>query len=360
MGDFFNGTISNQIYFVYGMIGIVLFLIVALLVVDHKDKKQSSRKAIKKKSRKEEDLELEETLDFLVEEQPKEVELIEEKVEQEPVVQMEEVSSIPSLVEQEEIPLEKEMEVEPVSSHQEEIEEVPTPAKEEIVYVEDDPELEKTQAQLELQRITEELEKASQEEQAIDLTNFELEQEENAIISMDELLKKGDELYNKNEEIQYMDEGTEPINIEELQQQAKRVEQPIVVEEELSSSPVEEMIETVSPQTMKMADFLEPEEQKELENVRDTKFKSTPFISPVFGLQPERAVSPEPIKIEEVEPLVQPSLTVIEPVVEAPVSIPHPDQIALEQTANLEKFDEEIRKTNEFLRQLKELQKNLQ
>lgn len=359
MGDFFNGTISNQIYFVYGMIGIVLFLIVALLVVDHKDKKQSSRKAIKKKSRKEEDLELEETLDFLVEEQPKEVELIEEKVEQEPVVQMEEISPIPSLVEQEETPLEKESKIEVISPKQEEIEEVPKDAQEEIVYVEDDPELEKTQAQLELQRITEELEKASQEEQAIDLTNFELEQEENAIISMDELLKKGDELYNKNEEIQYMDEGTEPINIEELQQQAKRVEQPIEIEEP-SSSPVEEMIETVSPQTMKMADFLEPEEQKELENVRDTKFKSTPFISPVFGLQPERAVSPEPIKIEEVEPLVQPSLTVIEPVVEAPVSIPHPDQIALEQTANLEKFDEEIRKTNEFLRQLKELQKNLQ
>ena len=54
------------------------------------------------------------------------------------------------------------------------------------------------------------------------------------------------------------------------------------------------------------------------------KFQSSPFISPVYG-----------IGVNE-------------------------DKLQLEQTANLEKLNEEIRKTNEFLKALKELKKNLQ
>ena len=57
------------------------------------------------------------------------------------------------------------------------------------------------------------------------------------------------------------------------------------------------------------------------------KFKSSPVISPVYGI-------------------------------ERPSDVSHND-IELENTANFEKLDEEIRKTNEFLMTLKELQKNL-
>ena len=53
-----------------------------------------------------------------------------------------------------------------------------------------------------------------------------------------------------------------------------------------------------------------------------TKFKSSPFISPVFGIE----------KSNELE---------------------------LENTANFEKFDQEIKKTNEFITTLKELQDKL-
>ena len=57
------------------------------------------------------------------------------------------------------------------------------------------------------------------------------------------------------------------------------------------------------------------------------KFKSSPVISPVFGIEkPEINTSSD---------------------------------IELENTANYEKLDEEIRKTNEFLMTLKELQKKL-
>lgn len=53
------------------------------------------------------------------------------------------------------------------------------------------------------------------------------------------------------------------------------------------------------------------------------KFQSSPFISPVYG-----------IGVNE-------------------------DKLQLEQTANLEKLNEEIRKTNEFLKALKEIKKEL-
>ena len=72
------------------------------------------------------------------------------------------------------------------------------------------------------------------------------------------------------------------------------------------------------------------EESKPLSEVykRDNAyaFKSTPVISPIFG-----------IETHEVEG----------------------ESIALENTANYEKLDAEIKKTNEFLSTLKELQKKL-
>ena len=56
------------------------------------------------------------------------------------------------------------------------------------------------------------------------------------------------------------------------------------------------------------------------------KFKSSPIISPVFGIERKEASS----------------------------------ELELENTANFEKFDEEIRKTNEFLMTLQELQHKLE
>ena len=47
------------------------------------------------------------------------------------------------------------------------------------------------------------------------ITNFEIEQEENAIISLDELSKISNNLYDNNEFVQY-DDGNEPITIDEV------------------------------------------------------------------------------------------------------------------------------------------------
>ena len=67
-------------------------------------------------------------------------------------------------------------------------------------------------------------------------------------------------------------------------------------------------------------------ETKIREKENDYKFQKSPIISPVFGLDNDESVN----------------------------------TIALENTANLDKLSEEIKRTNEFLNTLRELRKNLQ
>ena len=84
--------------------------------------------------------------------------------------------------------------------------------------------------------------------------------------------------------------------------------------------------ESLAKQTVKLDDFAV--------KTGDHKFKISPVISPVYG-----TVKEEPTEIFE--------------------DFNSNAKLKLEQTANLEKLDEELRKTNEFLAVLKELQKKL-
>lgn len=70
-------------------------------------------------------------------------------------------------------------------------------------------------AKKELERVTMELENNVNDPFEDTITNFELEQEENAIISLDELARVSDNLYDNNEMMQY-DDGNEPITIDEV------------------------------------------------------------------------------------------------------------------------------------------------
>ena len=158
----------------------------------------------------------------------------------------------------------------------------------------------KIEAQEELQRLTEVLEQAQEEEEkSINLTEFEEEQEKNAIISIEELMSKTKAMYESGEFDKYEDEKVNPISLDDLE---KNKEEPALV----------------------TLDDLET--AKAREEVVST-FKSSPIISPVFGIETNIGT-----KATEME---------------------------LENTANYEKLDEEIKKTNEFLTTLKELQKNL-
>lgn len=89
-----------------------------------------------------------------------------------------------------------------------------------IEYIENEDPLEKTQAQIELAKITEELEN-NIDDDLISQTTFEKEQEESAIISIDELMKRSDELYDVNEKNQYLAEESLPITIEELKRKVE-------------------------------------------------------------------------------------------------------------------------------------------
>lgn len=216
----------------------------------------------------------------------------------------------------------------------------------EIKYVEDDEELEKTKAKIELQTLKEELIKSETEkaeknineanapvyigdsEEPVEpvqskLDEFEQAQEENAIISLDQFNKISDKVYDENEitQFQYKDEGNEPISIQELEQlyntkELKVIAEPSQPEVKVEPIKVSEIIE-VKDETVTIPDAFVS---------TDTKFKNSPIISPVFGID------------------VQEKINAIE----------------LENTANLGKLDEEIRKTNEFLNTLRELRKNLE
>lgn len=88
--------------------------------------------------------------------------------------------------------------------------------EEEISFVQLTKEEKKEEAKRELERISIELETIENKDPFEDtITNFEIEQEENAIISLDELSKISNNLYDSNEFVQY-DDGNEPITIDEV------------------------------------------------------------------------------------------------------------------------------------------------
>ena len=113
-----------------------------------------------------------------------------------------------------------------VESLEEVKEEVIEPVvEEELEYTTIEPN--RQEAQEELMRLTQELEKAEQEQKNIDLTAYEEEQEENAIISLEELVKKSKEMYEANEITQYADEGNEPISLADLERRMNKVQEEV-------------------------------------------------------------------------------------------------------------------------------------
>ena len=163
----------------------------------------------------------------------------------------------------------------------------------------------------------------------IELTDYEVEQEENAIISLDELTKKSKELYETNEVNQYKDEGNEPISLKDLEERMNRQLKTISenfeinrVAEKPTEEEITEMLEGSIPVPIK------PKETKKMKmddfnTIKTNKYHPTPVISPIFGIEKN-----------------------------------YKKDLELENTANYDKLDAEIKKTNEFMMTLKELQQH--
>ena len=106
-----------------------------------------------------------------------------------------------------------------------------------------------------------------------DVTNFEMEQERTAIISLDELLKKSEDLYSDNEVVQY-DDGNEPISIDEVLKMFKKDDEEVqAVEEKAVPEVFQEVVEENKVQ--------EQVEEKELYSKKET----IPFISSIYGIE---------------------------------------------------------------------------
>ena len=194
---------------------------------------------------------------------------------------------------------------------------------EKLEYTEIEPNQE--EAKEELKRVTEELlrTQAMQEQDNIDLTKFEEQQEEEAIISMDELMKKSKTLYEQNEITQYEDEGNEPISLKDLKSRMNKIKEDVEVLDIEISKDVEPVVVSEETNKIKLDDFNTISLKDAYKE--DRVFKSSPVISPIFGIEKKESTT----------------------------------NMELENTANYEKLDEEIKKTNEFLKVLKELQKKL-
>ena len=198
---------------------------------------------------------------------------------------------------------------------------VTAPKNEEEVIKYKDEVYTKSEAKEELERITNELKKLNEEEkQNIELTKYETEQEENAIISLDELLAKGKTLVEQNEVTQYQDDGNEPISISELEERYRNKEENVEVLD------TEDEVKEERPK-VSIDDFLSANKETVQAYQNKSTYHPSPIISPIYGIEKE------------------------------PVN--KNTTLELENTANYQKFDEEIRKTNEFLSKLKELQQKL-
>ena len=139
----------------------------------------------------------------------------------------------------------------------------------------------------------------------IDVARYENDQEENAIISLDELERKSEEMYAANEETQYVDEGNEPISLEDLENRRQQIvnseineEVPATEEINVPEVPVAEELEdgnnSVAVETTEPVEELAETEELTFEDSHEESkrpFKSTPFISPVFGFDRSNSIS---------------------------------------------------------------------
>ena len=282
MNDLLLFLTSKEIMIVYILILVIVFLSIIVWLIERSYYKRKLRHNTKELNKL-----VDEVGERLVEE---------EKKTKVPVTTIE--ATVPT----------KEVEVlEPVTESIE-VKPVVEDKKEEIEYetVED----EQLQAQEEIRKITESLIDTNEEPiENIALTKFEEEQEKNSIISIDELMATK-EMYKVEEINKYDDENNVILSINEL--------------ENLKNNTVKPELKPDN-ESVKLTVVAEKDIRPNVKVVEEKKpvstFKSSPVISPIYGLEKE-----------EVE---------------------KHNVMNLENSATYDKFDEEIRKTNEFLNTLK-------
>ena len=356
MNDLIKLLTSQEIIIVYIVVGIACFLYFIIYLIDKSYYKRKQKHNTKELNRLVEDINSTKKKKKIEEESPAQTFDKEQVTYVEPVIKKkEETTPIKQVVKEEKV-VEEVKTIEPIKEEVKEVENskpvIIENKEEQVSVIENEPEnieslvldnmeteqvqekitytsIEPTheEAQEELRRLTEELEKAEEETKNIDLTSYEEAQERDAIISLDELIKKSKEMYANNELTQYEDEGNEPISLADLEAKMKQVsaieEEPVEYTEPVIEPIIEQIEETPVVEQMVLDDFdtVKVEVEKRPVYQESFKYKPSPIISPVYGIEK---------KISQ-------------------------NDLELENTANYEKLDEEIKKTNDFIMTLKDL-----
>lgn len=167
------------------------------------------------------------------------------------------------------------------------------------------------------------------------VTNFEQEQEEKSIISYQELVS----------------------SVKEKNSTEVKVT-PIKIEDETELKDKDEKIEVISNE--KIDDLFDNDDTLKINpiNDKDKKFKSTEFISPIFGKQDNKLKYPTVPKkesniLDKLDFGVKKEIDLINE-----LNINDEDE-SIEKIIDTKKLDEEIKKNDDFLKSLKEFRKNL-
>lgn len=180
--------------------------------------------------------------------------------------------------------------------------------------------------------------KAKEEEDSV--ANFEAEQEEKSIISYQELINS---LKNKDQvsKIQKV-ESVPVIDIENTD------DVPVIDIEDKIDAPVIEIDDEVEP----IKKMIENKDSFDSNNVVKKKFKTTEFISPVYGKMENTSEYPviKNNRHEMVEKVSEPIRSREE----------YRNNISLEGSLDLQPLSDEIKKNDDFLNALKDFRKNLQ
>lgn len=186
---------------------------------------------------------------------------------------------------------------------------------------------------LEIEKVLEKMQKDLEATPEEVVNNFEKEQEEKSIISYQELVSSLKKEEPVKEEI-----------VQTLTQDMKNIKDDVDVidiEDEI-------VVKKVEPKE-------EIEEKEEIKNeVYQKKFKSTDFISPIFGKvdsikDADYPTVPQFSREEKLEELLE----------DVPMKMTRTMKNNLEETLDIEPLQEEIRKNDEFLRSLKNFRSNL-
>lgn len=271
---------QNEIIVMIGVVSVLLLCISILTILDIKEylkaKKGGSLEEDFKEKYQEEDIKLEPVKVVLKEEtEPEEVVVSEIKTNDNEIYledmedeKFEEKTEINPFVE------EVKEEVNPLIQEEEDFVPRTQEIKKEVVVPQISEEILETTVENKEKKKLEIFEELDELEEKLpnkldDVTNFEMEQERTAIISLDELLNKTDELYNDNEIVQYNDDDA-PISIDEVISRFRQESEPesVIVKEDTKEVPI-------VMQEIEDDEVIVPYSRKE----------NIPFISSVYGIE---------------------------------------------------------------------------